>query len=132
MDWKVDDWCIYDLNIGQITKINNDGNGFAQFTDGSFETSGKLLDRFRPLTLRNKRLIEWFDYYYRQLDKIPGEAGFNYPRIHEYFAMLSRNAIDNPGEEDKPMAKVTNFVTAAKDYHAVIDGVSLFRPKLGA
>ncbi len=77
--WNVGDWVIYRLDIGQIKELRPDG--MASFSEGFFETSGKLVDGFRPLTLRNKRIIETIDIIYNRLRSINGEAGFNYPRI---------------------------------------------------
>src|SRR5438477_106407 len=117
MEWKVGDWCIFNLNIVQIKKL--DGYS-AEVSDGSFNTYGRLVDRFRPLTLRNKRIIEWFDYHYNELQKINGEAGFNYPRISDYFEHLSREAIDNGKDHTKSYDLITEFVHQAREYTPVI------------
>jgi hypothetical protein len=128
MDWKSGDWVTFDLSIGQIKELRDGGESFS---DGSFETSGRLADRFRPLTLRNKRIVEWFDYHYNELRKIDGEAGFSYPDIHRHFAELALNAIDAGPTAEKPFYKqATEFVRAARDYGPSIQGVRLFRPKL--
>ena len=55
MNWKVGDWAVFDLGIVQIKEIRE--NGSASVSDGLIETSGMLLDRLRPLTLRNKRIM---------------------------------------------------------------------------
>lgn len=108
-DYKVGDWVVFDLRIGQITKLGD----FQEFSDGTIETCGQLLDRFRPLTLRNKALTETFDYWYRQLNKIDGSQGFNYPRIGAHFWTLALEAIDL---EDPSLTvnKARDFVCAAK------------------
>jgi hypothetical protein len=130
MDWKAGDWVTFEMSVGQIKEVRDGG---ASFSDGSFETSGRLLDCFRPLTLRNKRIVEWFDYHYGELRKIDGEAGFNYPDIHQHFAALALNAIDAEGDADKPFyEQAQEFVRAARRYTAVVQGVHLFRPKLAS
>lgn len=127
MDVNVGDWVVFDLRVGQITKIHD--NEFPEFSDGSIRTSGRIADRCRPLTLRNKRIVESFDYYYRDLRKIDGEAGFNYPDISTYFAQLALDAID--GEDNEKMYdQAQAFVREARDYKRTIDGVRLFRRRV--
>lgn len=125
MTWKTGDWVIFELSIGQIKRL--DEEGFSEFSDGSFATSGRLEDRFRPLTLRNKRTIEYFDYYYGKLNEINGEAGFNYPDIFRYFAQLSVDAIDGDEKDQRPYERAREFLQGAKEYKPTIDGVQLFR-----
>ncbi len=131
MNWKVGDWVIFELSIGQIKELRDEPyKGSASFSDGSFETSGMLTDRFRPLTLRNKRTVEWFDTYYNYLREINGEAGFNYPDIFRYFANLALEAIDSDPENKKPYEKAEQFLNEAREYKPVIHGTNLFRPNL--
>lgn len=130
MDWKAGDWVVFDLSIGQITSEPDDG--YARFSDGFCETSGKLVERFRPLTLRNKRAVETFAIYYNRLHELDGHAGFNYPHISQYFAQLALDAMDG-GEKDKaPYDKAQEFVSEARDYKPIIQGVPLFRQNLRA
>jgi len=125
--WKVGDWVVFDLSIGQIKELSD---GFASFSEGFFETSGMLADRFRPLTLRNKRIVETFDTYYSRLREIDGEGGFNYPDISRYFAQLTLSAIDADDDSAKIFYdKGAAFAFEARSYPSVIDGVRLFRPK---
>lgn len=126
---KAGDWVILDLNVGQIKEIRE--NGCASFSDGFFETSGMLVDRFRPLTLRSKRTVETFEIYYNRLKQINGEAGFNYPRISQYFAQLALNAIDGDEKDQTPYDKAKEFIEDARNYKPVIQGIPLFRPKTG-
>ncbi len=132
MDWKAGDWVVFDLRIGQIKKIED--GGFAEFSDGSFGTSGMLADRFRPLTLHNKCTIEYFDYYYNELRKLNGEAGFNYPYISQHFAQLSLDAIDEGenGDQKVPREKAEQFYREARDYKPMIQGIPLFRQNFRA
>lgn len=125
--WKLNDWVIYELHFGQITALEKDR---VQFSDGSFSTSGsvRMLEDFRPLTLRNKSLIESFTYYYKRLDDIDGNGGFNYPDINRHFCVLSRNAIDSKTPEDY-FTLASQFVQDVREYKPVIQGVRLFRPK---
>lgn len=128
-EWAVGDWVVFDLKIGQIKEIRD--AGMVEFSDGVFSTSGRLADRFRPLTLRNKAITETFDIYYNRLHEIDGEAGFNYPHISSHFASLALMAID--GGEDEALAahdRAVAFVRSARDHQSVIDGVPLFRPSL--
>ena len=122
--WKVGDWAIYDLNIVQIKEIRE--GGMMTVSDGSFETSGDLMSRLRPLTLRNKKTIEWFDYHYDALRAIRGSGGFNFPDINRYFCDLSRAAIDDE-DSTQIYGKASDFVGRARDYLPVIDGIHLFR-----
>jgi len=124
MEWKAGDWVVFDLKVGQIKEIRDEGG--ASFSDGHFETSGMLLDRFRPLTLRNKAIVETFDTYYDRLREIDGNGGFNFPDIHGHFASLAIEAIDAP--DNKAMFdKANEFVREARDYRPTIQGVRLFR-----
>lgn len=127
MTWAVGDWVIFDLKIGQIKELRDDDA--ASFSDGFFETSGRLTERFRPLTLRNKRVVETFSIYYERLREIDGEAGFNYPDIHLLFSRLALEAIDNEDCET-PFSKALQFVGDARSYKAGIQGVNLFRRNL--
>lgn len=127
MDFKTGDWVIFDLSIGQIMRMDD----FEEFSDGSFRTSGRLKDRFRPLTLRNKSTVEYFDHYYSKLREIDGEAGFNYPDISQYFAQLALNSMDGPEGAKEPYEMAQQFVKDARDYKNPIQGVPLFRQKLG-
>jgi hypothetical protein len=130
MDWKVGDWCIFDLKIVQIKEFRGHGD-IVEVSDGSFCTSGMLASRLRPLTLRGKRIIEYFDYYYSDLRKIDGEAGFNYPDIARYFHQLALDAIDaDEGAEQPIYDKAPAFLDQAKSYMPVIEGVALFRRNL--
>lgn len=128
MNWKIGDWVIFDLLVGQIKEIRD--GGCASFSDGTFETSGRLMDRFRPLTLRNKSIVESFAIYYSRLSEIDGNAGFNFPDISRYFADLAREAIDS--EDNKAMYdKAQQFERDARDYKPMIQGIRLFRPQRG-
>jgi len=125
MDWKVGDWAIFDRDIVQIKQFYESGG--CEVSDGSFSTSGMLLDRLRPLTLRNKRIGEWFEWHYGELRKIRGERGFNYPDINRLFSELCLQAIDGPDDDRSPFEKAQEFIREAKDYAPVILGVHLFR-----
>lgn len=131
MKFNVSDWVIFDLKIGQIKEIRDETS--VSFSDGMFETSGNLMARFRPLTLRGKSIVESFDYYYNEIRKIDGESGFNYPRISQYFSDLALKAIDNKDNEDNKIYfdKAREFINQARDYKPEIDGIKLFRPKVG-
>lgn len=128
MTWKVGDWVIFDLSIGQIMEIRD--GGFQDFSDGAIRTSGRLADRFRPLTLRGKAIVEAMSYYYKSLSEIDGEAGFNYPDISSHFAWLALCAIDGKEDDSEPFDKARQFVQEARDYKREIQGVRLFRHNL--
>ncbi len=125
MEWKIGDWAVFEHDIVQIKEIREGGG--CTVSEGSSETSGMLLDQLRPLTLRNKRTIEYFDYYYRELNTIRGERGFNYPDIKRHFAILALKAIDGLDVEKAPYDAARDFLQQAKDYMPVIQGVHLFR-----
>lgn len=129
MDLKSGDWVVFDLRVGQIKTLRE--GGCTSFSDGFCETSGMIADRCRPLTIRNKAIMESFDTYYRRLREIDGEAGFNYPDISQYFSQLALDAIDTDGDGVKvSYDKAQTFVHEARDYKPVIDGVRLFRRNL--
>jgi hypothetical protein len=119
-NWKVGDWAVFDLSIVQIKQMDD----FLEVSDGCFSTSGNTIDRLRPLTLINKSTI---DYFYKELRKIKGECGFNYPDIHRYFCALALRQIDEKLEDGSIYNKARDFITGAYEYKPVIDGVSLFR-----
>lgn len=127
--FNVGDWVVFDLSIGQIKELREEG--CVVFSDGFCETSGRLVERLRPLTLRNKRIVETFEIYYNRLREIDGEGGFNYPRISQYFTQLALNAIDNDNDVLDTYKKATEFVHEARKYTPVIQGVALFRSKVG-
>lgn len=124
-EWKAGDWAVFEKDIVQIKEIREGGG--CSVSDGSCETSGNLLERLRPLTLRNKRITEWFAWHYRELNKIRGERGFNYPDISRHFAGLALLAIDGPDDAKAPFEYAQAFIRAARDYTPEIQGVQLFR-----
>jgi len=123
LNWKVGDWAVFDLEIVQIKQVEP----FVEVSDASISTSGNLLDRLRPLTLRNKATVETFKWYYRELRKIRGERGFNYPDINGLFCDLSLDAMDGPEDDKAPFDKAQTFLREAQDYKPVIHGIHLFR-----
>jgi hypothetical protein len=123
LTWRVGDWAVFDLDIVQIKNIDP----YVEVSTGTISTSGGLLDRLRPLTLRNKATIEAFDYYYNELRKMRGERGFNYPDISRLFCDLALQAMDGAENNTKPYERVQAFVRDARDYKPVIQGVHLFR-----
>lgn len=123
LNWKAGDWAVFDLDIVQIKKVDP----YVEVSTGTISTSGKLLDRLRPLTLRNKATIETFDYYYNELRKMRGERGFNYPDISRLFCDLALQAMDGAEDDKEPYDQVQAFVRDARDYKPVIHGVHLFR-----
>lgn len=125
MKWNLHDWAIFDREIVQITEIRDSDS--VTVSDGSFSTSGNLLPRLRKLSLRNKRIIEFFEFYYKDLRRIRGEGGFNYPDISRYFNDLTLSAIDDEANDRIYFDKARNFVKEANDYKPLIDNVQLFR-----
>jgi hypothetical protein len=122
-NWKIGDWAVFDLRIVQITEMNN----FLEVSDGSISSGGDFIDRLRPLTLANKSIIESFDYFYKELHRIKGERGFNYPDIRRYFCALALRQIDEMPKDGSIFDKARDFIRKAQEYKAVIDGVCLFR-----
>lgn len=122
--WKVGDWAVFDMAIVQIKEIRDQ---IVEVSTGVIATSGRLSDRLRPLTLQNKVIAESFDYQYRQLKKIKGERGFNYPDINRYFCQLMLNQIDGEPTDDTNYKLGNEFVQLAGEYTPVIHGVELFR-----
>lgn len=128
--FKAGDWVVFDLRVGHVRESKGDWD---EFSDGTITTSGRLQDRFRPLTLRNKVIAETFDYYYRQLNEIDGNAGFNYPDISQHFAHLALDAMDaNEDDAGQSYDAAAQFVSDARDYKPEIQGIALFRRKLRA
>ena len=125
MNFKAGDWVVFELKVGQIKEIRD--NDCISFSDGYFESSGRLTDRFRLLTLKNKNIVETFNIYYERLREIDGEAGFNYPDIHDYFSQLALDEIDTGSGVS--FDKAQKFVHDARSYTPIIDGVRLFRRK---
>lgn len=123
--WKVGDWAVFDRDIVQIKEIREGGS--CSVSDGTCEISGMLLDRLRSLTLRNKTTAEYFDFYYRELSKLRGERGFNYPDISRYFSSLALAAMDGDKDDKATFELAQDFVRQARDYTPVIQGISLFR-----
>ena len=126
MPCNVGDWVVCDLKVGLFKEISE--GGAARFSDGFFETSGiHLRERFRPLTLRSKRVVETFGIFYKRLGAIDGNGGFNYPRIVDYFSALALEAIDGDEKDQAPYEKALAFIQAARNYTPIIDGVPLFQ-----
>jgi hypothetical protein len=123
LEWKAGDWAVFDLGIVQIKQVEP----YAEVSDGTFSTSGNLLGRLRPLTLRNKATVETFEWYYQELRKIRGERGFNYPDINRLFCSLALEAMDGPEDNKAPYEQVQEFLREARDYKPEIQGVQLFR-----
>ena len=127
-DWNVGDWVVYDMRVGQVNDIRG---SVVRFSDGFCETSGNISDRFRPLTLKNKAIVETFNIYYKRLKEIDGESGFNYPDISNYFSTLALEAIDahSDGAARAPHDRAQDFICKARDYEPVIHDVRLFRSR---
>jgi hypothetical protein len=123
LNWKAGDWAVFDLEIVQIKQVEP----YVEVTTGIITTSGDLLDRLRPLTLRNKVTAESFEYYYKDLRKLRGERGFNYPDINRLFCDLALQAMDGPENDKEPYDKAQAFVRDARDYKPKIQGIHLFR-----
>lgn len=121
--WKAGDWAVFGMEIVQVKQIEP----YVEVTTGIISTSGKLLDRLRPLTLRNKVTVESFDYYYRELKTIRGHRDFNYPDISRLFCDLALQAMDGPEDDKEPYDKAQAFLRDARDYKPKIQGVHLFR-----
>jgi len=133
-DIKKGDWVVYDLKIGQVMAIRAEDYGeVVEFSDGFIRTSGvRLKEHLRPLTLRNKVIVQSVDHMYERLRKMDGNAGFNFPDISSYFSNLALDAIDGGQPEERAAYdKAQQFLRAAEDYQKVIDGVRLFRPHIG-
>jgi hypothetical protein len=127
-EWKAGDWVVFDLSIGQIKELREDGG--AEFSDGSFATSGfSIAQRFRPLTLQNKRIVENLETYYKRLYDIDGSAGFNFPDISRWFSQVALDAIDN-SDEAGAYERAQAFIRDARDHKAELHGIRLFRPAL--
>lgn len=122
---KDDDWVVCGLSIGQISQIRE--NGLARFRDGFSELGGRILDSCRPLTVRNKAIVETFEIYYKRLKEIDGNSGFNYPDINRHFSLLALSCIDNPEADGKFFEQGQEFIREARYYTRVIQGVNLFR-----
>lgn len=126
MDWKVGDWAVFDRRVVQIKEIR-EGDSIS-VSDGHVEISGQLMHRLRPLTLRNKRIVEDFEILYKRLYQIRGENGFNYPDISRHFDALALEALDaNDADCGAIYDRATKFAQLARDYTPVIQGVNLFR-----
>jgi hypothetical protein len=123
LNWKAGDWAVFDLDIVQIKQVEP----YAEVSNGMTSTSGNLIDRLRPLTLRNKATVECFDWYYKELRSIRGERGFNYPDISRLFCDLALQAIDGAEDDREPYDKAQAFVRDARDYKPKIQGIHLFR-----
>ena len=125
--FKVGDWVIHEMEIGQVTEIRT--NGCATFSDGYSSSYGKIAADFRPLTLRNKTIAEAFHSYYKELYQIDGSNGFNFPVIKWYFNQLAISTMDgSEGNERKCYEQAAAFVKQAKAHRKTIQGISLFRP----
>jgi hypothetical protein len=125
MTWKVGDWVICELEIGQVSEVG----AWHSFKNGATELSGDIEPRFRPLTLRNKCIVEYFAKRYASLQEIDGSQGFNFPDIHSHISWLCLQAIDETDvkRHNALCDRVDDFVRDAKKYKPVIQSVALFR-----
>jgi hypothetical protein len=121
----VDAWCVFELDFGVLKEVREGGG--ASFSNGATQISGQLFDRLRPLTLRNKVIVEDFNRYYDELRRLDGQAGFNFPDIHRHFATPALNAIDNPEQIRHYYDLARDFVREARSYKPFIQTISLFR-----
>lgn len=127
MTFKENDWCIYGLNIVQIITMEP----YVEYSTGYIRGSNATKENLRPLTLRNKVIVESMDGYYEALRYMDGSGSFNFPDISQYFAEIARNAMDGDDKaSDEAFKKAQHFVSAARDLTRIIDGVRLFRPSL--
>lgn len=123
---KEGDWCIYGLDIVQIMKTEP----YVEYSTGIIRGSNASREHVRPLTLQAKVAVESMDQFYNMVREVDGSAGFNFPRIGDYFAGLALDVIDGDEAAAKRAYKRAQaFVHAARDYQKVIDGVHLFRPR---
>jgi hypothetical protein len=126
--WKVNDWCVFEWNICQITKIEDN---WMEVSDGNFSTSGNLNDRLFPLTLRNKAICHNFKYWSDEIHKM---RDLNFPEIHNHMVDLFGRCV---GTEDKKKIEkiyfeLADFVNKIKDLTAqkrsnIVSGVQIFR-----
>ena len=128
IQFKAGDWVVFDLKVGQLKEVGTCDSG--EFSDGFICCHGRILDRCRELTLRNKATVEAFEIYYQRLREIDGEAGFNWPRIHDHFAQMALKAIDDPEHATNVHDMALEFVKEARNYTLVIQGVPLFKPRI--
>src|ERR1035437_10935672 len=131
--YKVGDWVIHRLDIGQVIKLNADGT-VREFSDGAFSSSSNDLN-VRPLTLRNKRMAEVFKYYEKEIRSLPVEKALNWPDIHGHLVGLAYQAMDTTqrdGETNAAVLRGQEFVQKVRDQLRnvdEVDGIRLFRYK---
>lgn len=131
MTHSIGDWVVFDLKIGQIKELYTENPSMGSFTDGVTTTSGHIVQRWRPLTLRSKVITEDFRTLYNKLYLIDGNAGFNYPDISAHFWRVALDTIDADlaAYTRDAYERMQNFVDLAEQYSPVIQGVQLFRPR---
>lgn len=135
MKFAVGDWVIHNYEIKQIKRMEE--GKVVEVTCGSFSTSSSdLTYDIRPLTLKTKRYAESIEYYYKELDKLPGSRSLNWPDINRHFSDLCLKAIDDPkekyqeGEVNKYLQEARDFVQKTRDALSgvqSVNGVDLFR-----
>ena len=134
---KVGDWCFYEYKLSQVKKVNADGR-VIEVSDGFISTSnGGYGFHIKPLTLRNKIISGVFEGISNELHE-KGNAGLNYPDIHNHFVDLWLQACETEDTEDgnKELTGIYNQIRAFSkkliefsQYGPEIDGVKILRTR---
>jgi len=139
MNWKVGDWCLFEFTLHTIKEM--EGNKITSVSDGNFQTGGcDLSDRVFPLTIRNKRISDTFEYYSGKFHEIH-HVTLNFPDIHNYLVEKWCKAMNSKEDDtvaDGEIASIINrvgrfydeFIEKIRCLETMeVDGVRLFRQK---
>jgi hypothetical protein len=135
MEFKVGDWVLFEHKVGQLKRVEAE-DGWSEFSDGMFSTSGCLLDRCFPLTLEGKRCADWFEYYYHDLHQIDSKGKLNWLDVHREIVNLWEATMLALGREEptkRAYKDAENFFRECKEALSSLrevrlaNGVQLFR-----
>ena len=96
---NVDDFGFFEYNLCQIKKM--DGIKIISVSDGHFETcGGNLTDGWFSLSLRNKTISNYFEYYSNKFHDSKFSSSLNYPDIHRHIVNMWTDACNSTTNDD--------------------------------
>ena len=122
------DWGFFEWRVATIKEVRAGRAGYVSISDGIIETSGSLMDRWRPLTIRNAAVSRYFGGMHDELHR-EGSSSLNYPRFHDHLVDLWLQACDGDDAATNRAGRFVEDVLRTKQVLSV-DGIPLIRQRL--